>query len=51
MLYAPKVVQECLGHSGIAITMDIYSHVMSNMQAEAAAKVDAMLKGVDKNAS
>jgi len=47
----PKVVQERLGHSGIAITMDIYSHVMPNMQAEAAAKIDAALKGADKNAS
>jgi integrase len=47
----PKIVQERLGHSGIAITMDIYSHLMPNMQAEAAAKVDAVLKGIDKNAS
>jgi integrase len=47
----PKIVQERLGHSGIAITMDIYSHVMPNMQTEAAAKIDAVLKGVDKNAS
>jgi hypothetical protein len=31
--------------------MDIYSHVMPNMQAEAAAKVDAMPKAADKNAS
>jgi hypothetical protein len=29
----------------------IYSHLMPNMQAEAAAKVDAALKAVDKNAS
>jgi integrase len=47
----PKIVQERLGHSGIAIAMDIYSHVMPNMQAEAAAKVDAVLKAADKNAS
>jgi hypothetical protein len=30
--------------------MDIYSHLMPNMQAEAAAQVDAALKGADKNA-
>jgi site-specific recombinase XerD len=24
----PKVVQEMLGHSSIAITLDIYSHVV-----------------------
>lgn len=37
----PKIVQERLGHS---ITMDIYSHLMPNMQADAAAKVDAAFK-------
>jgi integrase len=47
----PKIVQERLGHSSIAITMDIYSHSMPNMQAGAAAKVDALLKDADKNAS
>jgi integrase len=44
----PKVVQERLGHSSIAITMDIYSHLMPNMQADAAAKVDAALKAAKK---
>ena len=47
----PKIVQERLGHSSIAITMDIYSHAMPNMQADAAAKVDAVFKAADKNAS
>ena len=27
---------ETLGHSGIAITMDVYSHVMPQQQREAA---------------
>jgi integrase len=40
----PKVVQERLGHSSIAITMDIYSHLMPNMQGEAAAAVDGALR-------
>ena len=31
----PKIVQERLGHSSISITMDIYSHVMPNMQKDA----------------
>ena len=31
----PKVVQERLGHTSIAITMDIYSHLMPNMQKDA----------------
>jgi integrase len=37
----PKVTQERLGHSTIATTMDLYSHVTTSMQTEAAAKVDA----------
>jgi integrase len=40
----PKVVQERLGHSGIGITMDLYSHLMPNMQSEAAAAVDVALR-------
>ncbi len=31
----PKIVQERLGHSTIATTMDIYSHVTPTMQKEA----------------
>ena len=27
----PKVVSEMLGHATIAITLDTYSHVLSNM--------------------
>ena len=44
----PKVVQERLGHASIAITMDIYSHVMPNMQAEAATKIDEALKAAQR---
>ena len=42
---SPKVVSECLGHSSIAITMDIYSHCMPGMKAEAALAVERMLDG------
>ena len=38
----PKIVQERLGHSSIKVTMDIYSHVLPDMQQQA---VDA-LKGL-----
>jgi integrase len=31
----PKVIQELLGHSSIKITMDLYSHLMPNMQNDA----------------
>jgi integrase len=40
----PKIVQERLGHSSIAITMDIYSHLMPNMQGDAANAVDGVLR-------
>jgi integrase len=40
----PKVAQERLGHSSIAVTMDTYSHAMPNMQADAVAKLDATLR-------
>ena len=33
----PKVVQERLGHTTLAMTMDIYSHVSPGMQDQAAA--------------
>lgn len=39
----PKVVQEMLGHSTVSLTLDTYSHVMPNMQAEAAAKMQVAL--------
>jgi integrase len=45
----PKVVQERLGHASIAITMDIYSNVMPNMQSDAAAKIDPAFKAARKN--
>jgi integrase len=40
----PKIVQERLGHSTIAITLDIYSHVLEGMQEDAAEIVDAALQ-------
>jgi integrase len=40
----PKIVQERLGHSSIAVTMDIYSHLMPNRQGEAAVAVDGALR-------
>lgn len=37
----PRVVQERLGHSTIAITLDIYSHVSPTLHDEAAGMVAA----------
>jgi integrase len=39
----PKVVQEILGHSNIAVTMDTYSHVLPDMQDEAATAMNDLL--------
>lgn len=39
----PKIASERLGHSTIAITLDLYSHVMPGMQADAAEQVDAAI--------
>jgi integrase len=36
-------VQEALGHATIAQTMNVYSHVLPNMQRDAAARLDALL--------
>jgi integrase-like protein len=36
----PKVASERLGHSKVEITLDLYSHILPGMQAEAAAAVD-----------
>jgi integrase len=38
----PKVVQELLGHSNIAITLGIYGHVLPGMHEEAMGKWDAL---------
>ena len=43
----PKIVQERLGHAGIAVTLDLYSHVAPGLQQAAANKFDdiVLLKG------
>jgi integrase len=39
----PKVVSERLGHASIQLTLDTYSHLMPNMQKDAAKGLDHML--------
>lgn len=41
----PKIVSERLGHSSIAITLDIYSHAIPHLQKEAAAEVATLVLG------
>jgi integrase len=40
----PKIASERLGHSTIGVTLDLYSHVMPGMQADAAEQVDAAIR-------
>jgi integrase len=39
----PKIVAERLGHSGIGITIDTYSHVLPDLQAEAASSLERLV--------
>jgi len=38
-----KVVSEMLGHSSVALTLDVYSHVLPHMQEDAARRMAALL--------
>ena len=40
----PKVVQERLGHTRVDMTLDVYSHVIPDMQQEAAEKMNDLIK-------
>jgi integrase len=40
----PKIVSEMLGHSSVAITLDIYSHVLPTMQENAIRALENALK-------
>lgn len=46
----PKIVQERLGHSSIAVTLDTYSHVAPGLQEAAAQKFDDIIKLGHNNA-
>ncbi len=39
----PKIVSERLGHSTIVLTLDVYSHVLPNMQKDATDQLEQML--------
>ena len=40
----PKIVQERLGHSTIALTLDTYSHCLPSMQVGASDTLNSILK-------
>jgi hypothetical protein len=39
-----KIAQERPGHSSVSVTIDLCSHLLANMQAEAVNRVDATLR-------
>ena len=39
----PKIVSERLGHSTIILTLDVYSHVLPNMQKDATDQLEQMI--------
>jgi len=39
----PKVISEALGHSSVAFTMDVYSHIIEGMQEDAIALLGEVL--------
>ncbi|MEU1543476.1 site-specific integrase [Actinacidiphila glaucinigra] len=41
---APRVVMEILGHSQIAVTMNVYTHVVQDTQCEAVSHMDRLLR-------
>lgn len=44
-----KVVSERLGHSTIAITLDLYSHLLPGLQAEASEKIETSIETAIRN--
>jgi integrase len=40
----PKIVSERLGHATVGITLDVYSHVLPDMQEEAARRIDTVIR-------
>ena len=41
-----KIVSSMLGHSSVGITLDTYSHVITEMQEGAVGVMDSLLKGI-----
>ncbi|MFF5585930.1 tyrosine-type recombinase/integrase [Streptomyces hygroscopicus] len=44
--FAPRVVMEILGHSQIAVTMNLYTHVDDDSRREAMGHMDRLLNAV-----
>jgi len=39
----PRIISEALGHSSVAFTMDVYSHIIDGIQSDAMALLDELL--------
>jgi hypothetical protein len=39
----PKIISEALGHSSVAFTMNVCSHIIEGMQSDAMALLDEVL--------
>ena len=46
-----KIVQERLGHANIAMTLDLYSHVTSDMQRQAADALEARIVDAEQRSA
>jgi integrase len=44
----PRVVAEMLGHSSVSLTLNTYSHLVADLQTEAAAAMQSLLTGTAK---
>jgi integrase len=44
----PKVVSERLGHTGIGVTLDLYSHVTAPLRQHAAETIGQAMSGLHK---
>jgi integrase len=45
------VVSERLGHSKVSMTMEVYAHVLPDMQRDAASAIGSLLHGSGSRAS
>ena len=44
-----RTVMEVLGHSRMATTSDLYRHVLAEVKADAAMRMDAFLRGLSES--
>ena len=45
----PRVISEALGHSSVAFTIDVYSHIIDGMQSDVMALLDEALPAGENN--